>query len=306
MRPLALEQVRSLHAARNRYGSAAARRKQELLDGCADRALTNPRTVLRYHETLLFLVAYPDHERLRARADQELHRIAGVTPALARSRAGAKVLRNTGLPGTVVEALLSIGLTEWLLERFPGDVEIAWQHGTAGVDLDELLAVLSLPAESDGRLHDRFDTQRWVQFASAGAGGGASGLAWIVRRLRQQSADADLIDFVFDATELRIRWRLGQPEASRTLLRFPERRTFLQRTPPKRTFSLRSLARRPLPAPTRLSSSATRALIETARETLAVRDRETDPVTFANPSEVTLFPLERGLDVALFGLRPAH
>lgn len=38
-------------------------------------------------------------------------------------------------------------------------------------------------------------------------------------------------------------------------------------------------------------------LIEIARVTLAARRRETDPITHANRREVTLFGLERGLDL---------
>jgi hypothetical protein len=47
-------------------------------------------------------------------------------------------------------------------------------------------------------------------------------------------------------------------------------------------------------------------LIDIARAALAARARETDPVTFATSDEVDLFRLDRGVDVALFGLAPAH
>jgi hypothetical protein len=47
-----------------------------------------------------------------------------------------------------------------------------------------------------------------------------------------------------------------------------------------------------------------RALIDTARVTLASLQRETDPVTHANPREVTRFELERGVDVVLYGMMP--
>jgi hypothetical protein len=47
-------------------------------------------------------------------------------------------------------------------------------------------------------------------------------------------------------------------------------------------------------------------LIGIARATLAARARETDTVTWANPGEVDLFRLDRGVDIALIGLAPSR
>jgi hypothetical protein len=69
---------------------------------------------------------------------------------------------------------------------------------------------------------------------------------------------------------------------------------------------LGSVLRRSLPRPASLRPAEATRLIDTARGVLAARGRETDPVTYANPGEVTMFRLERGVDVALFGLAPPH
>jgi len=45
-------------------------------------------------------------------------------------------------------------------------------------------------------------------------------------------------------------------------------------------------------------------LIDLCRAALSVRHRETDPITYANPREVYLIPLEDGFDVAVFGMLP--
>jgi hypothetical protein len=47
-------------------------------------------------------------------------------------------------------------------------------------------------------------------------------------------------------------------------------------------------------------------IIDVARSTLAVRHRETDPVTFATVEDVSLFEMGAGVDVALFGHLPGH
>jgi hypothetical protein len=47
-------------------------------------------------------------------------------------------------------------------------------------------------------------------------------------------------------------------------------------------------------------------MIDIGRIFLATRRRETDPLTYANPAEVTLVRLERGIDVALYGMQPTR
>jgi hypothetical protein len=53
-----------------------------------------------------------------------------------------------------------------------------------------------------------------------------------------------------------------------------------------------------------LAQHEAQSLINTARWTLACRGRETDPVTHANPREVYLYELDRGINIALFGMTP--
>ena len=69
---------------------------------------------------------------------------------------------------------------------------------------------------------------------------------------------------------------------------------------------LGEVLRDPLPRPVSLGRRGQEEIIDVARATLAARARETDPVTFANPAETKLFRLERGVDIALFGMQPAR
>jgi hypothetical protein len=101
-----------------------------------------------------------------------------------------------------------------------------------------------------------------------------------------------------------VRWRLGG--ASRTLTRFPARPTFFQRGPLVRQADLGPLLAKRLPPPRPLPNGAGTALIGVARATLAARARETDTITWANPGEVDLFRLDRGVDIALLGLAPSR
>ena len=91
--------VAALRACANRFGREPASRKAALLRECADSKLTDPETLLAYHDCLLFLLAYPESSPLHAAARRELARVAAAArglieagPARARAR-----LANSGV-----------------------------------------------------------------------------------------------------------------------------------------------------------------------------------------------------------------
>jgi hypothetical protein len=154
--------------------------------------------------------------------------------------------------------------------------------------------------EQDGLLTSRLSTQQW--FALARGEGGPSDLAWLLGRLGGLACPSVVLDRLFEGLDLHIRWRLEEAGASITGLRFPPRPLHVHRSLQRGLDP--SLLDRPLPPVRPLPPAGASRLIEVARASLLVRHRETDPVTHANPRETTLVPLERGVDVALFGMQP--
>jgi hypothetical protein len=288
----------ALHAARSRFGRSAARAKLDLLHRAAACALRPPRDVRAYHDCLLFIAAHPDDDRVLAAVRAALDRVAA---AAARRPVS---LRDSGIAGTVVECSYTLDLAEWIARRSPEDAEVAWDDGSAGPELDRVLAHCAANVEGDGLLDERLTTEEWVRLAKGS--GAASDLEWLLRLLRRLPGAPALVDHVVEKVDLPIRWSLADPAASLTFARFPPRPLAAQQRPLRRRARLRSIVARRLPPPRALSASATGALLDAARAALAARRRETDPVTYANPREIALFALEDGVDVAIIGLQPAR
>ena len=204
-------------------------------------------------------------------------------------------MANSGVAGTWVATTFSPDLLRWLLDRRGRDVEVAWEEAEG---LEPSLPLLALPAEADGLLSPDLTTEEWIRLAV----GQSRPLAWILDRVDALHLSPELRERFFATTGLEVRWRLGRD--SRTLSRFPSRPIFYQREPLQRDVALGEVMATALPKAVPLNRSAIAGLSDTARATLAARGREPDPVTWANPSETTLFRLERGIDVALFGLTP--
>jgi hypothetical protein len=294
--------VAELRAVRTTFGRRAAARKAALLREIAALPLTTPRLLRDYHDVLLFMAAYPDGPDVRETVEAELTRLAARAAELAARR--ASTLADTGIAGTTVESAFSVDTMEWLCHRFPGAVEVAWSDESAGAGLDALLWSFVTSTERDGLLRTDLTTREWVRRARGSAH--PSDLAWIVQQLRRVDCPPPLLDEMVEKADLQVRWRLAEPSASITLGRFPPRPTHYQRNPPPRRVRPAAVVTRRIPPARPLAPRPAARLIDVARATLAARLRETDPVTYADPREVTLFRLERGLDVAVFGMQPAR
>ena len=285
--------IARLAATRRRFGPGVAGERLAVLAAAARHPGLPAPFRRAWHDEVLFCLTYPENVRVRRAAERELRRIA----ALLRGRPAAtlRTLANSGVAGTWVATAFSPDLLRWLLDRAGRDLEVAWEE-TDG--LEASLPLLALPAEADGLLSPDLTTEEWLRMAA----GRSRPLAWVVGRGNALGLTPGLRERFFDTMGLEVRWRLGRD--SRTLTRFPSRPTFYQREPLKRDVALGEVLATALPKPVPLNRSGVTALIDTARATLAARGRETDPVTWANPSETTLFRLDRGIDVALFGLAP--
>ncbi len=268
--------------------------KLALLRRCAACRLTSAARVTRYHELLLFLAAYPDDRTVAAAVDDELQRVAGAAAALD--------LKNSGIANTLVECSFAFDTLRWLVRRFPDRIDLVWRRGSAGTALEELLPALLSSVERDALHREGQNTQTWFRHARGDAAG--SDLAWLLEHLPRLGCSPPALDYVFESLRLLVRWSLDAPGVSTTSARFPPRPLHGQRGPLRRRVDLRRELRRSLPPSPPLKGSAAMAMIESAQAACFARRRESDPLVFANPEEVTLLRLDRGVDVALFGMRP--
>ncbi len=267
-------------------------------------SIDDPRVLTAYHETLLFLAAYPDDRAIWTLANRELRRLGAEAKRLVRSsHRAARVLENSGIAGTEVVCSYSIDLLAWMVERFSRDVEFDWDDESLGDEFDEFLPNLASRVEADGLMSDQLSTRGWMRRAKGRFRG--TDLAWVVRRFQRCRVDGPLRDRLFDSLELRVRWRPAA-KASRTLGRLPNSRVYCHADGILRLGSLRDEMERPLPRGRPVVPSEGRRLMDTVRAALAVRERETDAGTYPQFGEVYHWRLDRGFEVVLHGMAPAR
>ncbi len=264
-----------------------------------------PRIIIQYHDLLLFILAYPPDKKTQKLATAELNRLAVLLPELVNTSTRAfKTFRETGVLASTNEVAFSWSFLRWFTKHFPDQLEIVWdENESAGPALDNFLNLITQTTERDGLLDSSISTREWFNFARGSSN--QTALSLLVERIDKLNLPDPVTEHLFDALDFRFDWTIKDAGASRTGCRFPDRGVFYHRSDLLRYFPIDKYLHKKIPAGILPKSKATN-LIETARYILGSRARETDPVTFANPDEVYLANLDRGIDIALYGMTPKH
>ncbi|MBX7137813.1 MAG: hypothetical protein K1X83_07495 [Oligoflexia bacterium] len=291
--------INDLKRVRARFDPLSLRKKEQLMRRLPEVWTLDLSTCAVYVDFLLFLRAYPHSALCLSEADDELLRICGIAEHYA---AAPDQLGALGLPGGTREECFSFDLTAWLVAAMDPMAEISFDQGEIGESFDELLQQMLLGVESDAVLSG-LSAERLCKLVRGDSF--ETTLKWLLSRLRDLGLPHPARDQLFRQLSLAMRWEIPE-RLCRPRLRFPERDPYLfGNASTRHTPSLEQL-KLPVGAALRMTADQRRALLNTARATLAVRGRETDTITYASLADLQLYQLERGIDVATFGLAPEH
>jgi len=290
---------------KSRFGRAEAERTERLLVRLGRRRFPDPESLIRFHEVLLFLRAFPPSGRIVRQTEALLSSFGTRVEALKQAGIDLSLLEPmevSGIAGTLIEDPLGYDVARWLVRRFPGQVDVAWDDDTAHTRLAETLPRFLPLLDDDAYVEADVPYLTWLRAAKGRTGGD---LAWLLSRFeRLPLAERERAE-LFDALALRIRWDLDDLRASRTLNWRPAREAFYQRGPlirRKEVELLREIAG-PLPV-TRLSPREGERILDLMREVMTVRRRELWGTTYGDPRHVLKADVGRGLEVFLWGLPP--
>ena len=282
--------VEALAAAVARYSPDDQKQKCSLLESLEPCAIRHPGTLLRFHEALCFLQAYPDDARVLELVDRALE---GFGSRVARLGPAARRLHDSGIVGAALDYPFGYPMARWLAARYPQDVEIAWSRFDDEDRLDETLSLLATAAEGDAFSEGGMGWRRWLRVAKGGRR--LSDLAVVLELFERTGLPQETRDWLFESVALPILWRPRGPGASRTLARLPCRRVFFHHAGLDRSAGdLVDALRRPPPL-VRAPRDRAEAMIEAARVAMATRQRELHAFSHPNPDDVLVVDAGRGL-----------
>jgi hypothetical protein len=281
-----------LEKGKSRFGPPGDGQLEGLLADAARRRFRDTASLIRLHETALYLRAYPRNPEVARLADAILFSFAGRVADLAAFEAP----EISGIAGTSLSAVFSYEVARRLAARHPRNIEIAWDRYD-GIDrlgpvLHRFLPLLG----EDWPVEAHVPYRQWI---SAARPRGLSDLEWLLERL---AATPEL----YDTLDLPLTWRIGDARTSRSRLRLAGRKLYCHQEPLLRRSDV-SLAREldgpPLPV-RRLSRPEARHILDLILDTSAMRHREL--YGFSHPDEGGVYRADagRGVEIFFFGVPP--
>jgi hypothetical protein len=273
--------------------------------------LDHPHQLIRFHECLLFLRAFPHAPSLVPRVEHLLNTFHQRIEKFHAANADMSPFDDfdtSGVAGTTMQDTLSFDVAQWLVRRIPRNVDIAWNdywdddqaERARGNTWPRFIPLL----EEDADVEANIPWQRWLDAAR----GRQNPLPWLLKRFAKLPLQPRQQSELYDSVRLPIRWRLENLKLSRTRNWTRPSRFYFHNAPliQRSEVSLSRELSQPAPKLERLSAAAGESVLQSVRGVMAVRYRELYGTTLGDPHTVVRANLGRGVVIHLWGLPPTR
>lgn len=292
--------VAALEAAKSEFGPGCAERKLALVAALERASFDAPSRLRAYHESLLFLLAYPDDPRIRAAADAALSRF-GRRADLKRH---AAALADSGLAGTSIQYPFYFATARRLTEQHPGAVRVDWAQFENFALLERYLPLFALYAETPGLDEAPFEAREWIEGMKSPRETDAE---FLIRRFQALAVPEEVRERLYDELELPLLVQAGEGTPSRSLERAPRSRVRYQRRALERSRpDLKAEILRPPESIREVRGVAAQRLVRLAQDAMTTRSRDLDAFMHADARDVRLVDAGDGLAFAVLGVKPAR
>jgi hypothetical protein len=276
--------VDDLASMKGRFGTDAAERCQALLERAQRARIREAAELIRFHEIVLYLRAYPQSPAVLRLADQILFdfgaRLRGI------DREPFEDPEISGIAGTGLSTNFSYEVARSLVRRHGRRIRIDWENYERSDRLGPTLGRLIPLAGDDAAVEPHVDWRAWFERAHGT-------IAWLLDHVEPE---------IYDLLEIPLRWELGNSAASRSRTRIPRRAVYYHQGPflKRGDVSLEAEFRAPKIAVKKHSPK----ILDTILDTSAVRYRELWGFTHPDRAHVYRADFGRGVDFFLFGVAP--
>ena len=287
----------------------ARARLRSLLAAAARRDFEAARPLVRFHEILLFLRAYPQSAALLRQTERLLasfrRRVEKLYAGEAADLVAFEEAEASGIAGTSFSAVFSYDIARWLAARHPSRAAIEWGGNEDKAQLAATLPLLVPLLDENAYVDIYFSREDWLRAAR----GRTREITWLARAFGRWEMPEKVKAVVYDSLKLAVRWRLGDSGATRTRMKRPVREVFYHDAPlvSRRDVSLaRELSDLTPLRVEKLSPAEGRRLLDAGRETMSVRYRELYGFTHGDPRSVRRAEVGRGVEIFLWGVPAAR
>lgn len=170
-----------LDEAKHQFAPRAAKQTVQLLRRLAKLSIQDPQTLIRFHEILLFITAYPQGAPAREQAQSILNRFSERVTSLRDAGVDLSPLESpevSGIAGTIVSDTFTHPIVSWLVREQPRRVELDWEWFEDENRLAKTWPRFMPLLEEDGSVEANVPYQRWLRAAA----GRERDLTWLIKR----------------------------------------------------------------------------------------------------------------------------
>lgn len=294
------DSVNQLKAISLQTGREIEFQKVALLRQLIGKPPRKPNEILVYHDCLLAMRAYPTSREIYQTTCEALESLNLLLTKISNGNNYRQqyALAGSGVSYSTITGSFSFEITKWLVQEFPGDVEM--ESSLADAESVRLFFREILPrTEYENIFTGELNLVKRTQRIKGNSPGTL--LNWLIQHIDDLPIPDRDKESIFHNLQIFISWRLTHPVFNRTMLRTDVNRIFYHKEIKKKA-DINKLINSKLPAASRLTERKKYQLISAARSTLVFLYRETEPFTYADPEEITCFELDRGLTVVLYGM----
>ena len=298
--------ILELESSKRQFGGKGGKHTEALLALVSARHFSDADSLIRFHETLLFIRAFPQTARAFRLAEKLLSNFNRRVDALRESGADLiafDYIEYSGIAETTLSGTFSYDIVRWLVQNYPASVGVDWERSERREGLGHTLPRFLPLLYEDSLVEANIPYLDWLHAAK---GKDARDLEWLVERIeRTKLSNREKVE-IFYSLDLRIRWDLGKSRASRTRNLLRPSKVFYHRSPliRRNQISLDAEFTSATIEVEKLSRVEGLAMQDMLRATTTVRYRELYGITHGDPSTVVRADVGRGVQIFLWGLPP--
>ncbi|MCG9880428.1 MAG: hypothetical protein MH472_07510 [Bacteroidia bacterium] len=262
---------------------------------------TNENTLKNYHDTLLFIQAYPANSAIFELAQQLMHKL--VQTVKKEQKRKVNFLYNSGITGSLVCAQFGLWLNQYLLEQ---NLDKLYVESVAAdeADLVNTLTYTLDSFEQETLMGEHVYFADWKKKYVGSSKDRGDLLRYIVTASLQVSGSISQRENKFAQLQLYTSFLLQESLLGISLGRSVYANIFYHPNGLSKKIRLEDVLKLGKPKERKLSLPDKEYLVRLARGTMASLLRETDTYTYAQTKETELFTMGDGIQIALYYMIP--